>query len=181
MSKKIVVLNGSPRPKGNTAALIDAFSQGAEKAGHKVTTFLLNEMNIHGCKGCFGGGKNPESPCVQKDDMEDIYPVYRDADIVVMASPLYYWTLSGQLRTAFDRLFAVEECGADFCAPKSCILMMAAGGEGFEETVSYYHKLMNNLGWNSLGTVLAGGVNDIGDIEGRPVLEEARQLGLSIK
>lgn len=181
MSKKIVVLNGSPRPNGNTAALIEAFSMGAEEAGHEVINFLLHEMNIHGCKGCFGGGKDPDSPCVQKDDMEKIYPRYKEADIVVMASPLYYWNLSGQLRTAFDRLFAVEECDADHPMVKDCILMMAAGGNGFDETVTYYHKLMERLGWNNLGVILAEGVNNLGDIEGKPVLEEARQLGISIK
>lgn len=66
MSKKIVILNGSPRKKGNTATLTDAFKRGAEKAGNQVTEFFLGEMNINGCKGCFGGGKNCNSPCVQK-------------------------------------------------------------------------------------------------------------------
>ena len=103
MSKKIVILNGSPRPKGNTSALVEEFKRGAEEAGCTVTVFVLDKMDIHGCKGCFGGGKNPDSPCVQKDDMGKIYPVYREADVVVLASPLYYWNLSGQLRTAFDR------------------------------------------------------------------------------
>ena len=51
-------------------------------------------MNIHGCLGCFGGGKDPASPCVQKDDMLKIYPAYREADVVVLATPLYYWTVS---------------------------------------------------------------------------------------
>ena len=182
MGKKIVILNGSPRPKGNTSALIKAFTKGAEEAENTITTFLLDSMNINGCKGCFGGGKNPDSPCVQKDDMDKIYPVYKEASIVVLASPLYFWNLSGQLRTAFDRLFAVAECDANYQNPiKDCILLMAAEGHGFDETIQYYNGLMKHLGWNTLGTVLAGGVNDIGDIEGKPILEEARQLGLSIK
>ena len=110
MGKKIIILNGSPRKKGNTAALTAEFTKGAKEAGNEVTEFFLGEMNIHGCIGCFGGGKNPESPCVQKDDMDKIYPVYKEADIVVLATPLYYWTISGQLKAAFDRLFAVAEC-----------------------------------------------------------------------
>lgn len=70
MSKKIIILNGSPRKNGNTAGLIREFTKGAESSGNTVTEFLLDRMNINGCKGCFGGGKNPDSPCVQKDDME---------------------------------------------------------------------------------------------------------------
>lgn len=73
--KKIMILNGSPRKTGNTAALIEAFARGAQEAGNEVTSFFLNGMNIHGCLGCFGGGKDPASPCVQKDDMLKIYPL----------------------------------------------------------------------------------------------------------
>ena len=76
MAKKIVVLNGGPRLNGNTAELIEAFTAGAEANGHTVIRFDLERMNIHGCKGCLGGGKDPASPCVQKDDMEKIYPEY---------------------------------------------------------------------------------------------------------
>ena len=69
MSKKILILNGSPRSKGNTAMLCDAFSAGARSAGHQVTRFDLHKLDIHGCLGCVKGGKDPASPCVQKDDM----------------------------------------------------------------------------------------------------------------
>lgn len=181
MGKNIIVLNGSPRPKGNTTALVQAFSEGAEKAGHTVTTFLLDGMNIHGCKGCFGGGKNPDSPCVQKDDMDLIYPVYRKADVVVMASPMYYWSVTGQLRTAFDRLFAVMEGGEGENSKKDGVLLMAAGGDEFDECLYYYNNLMAHLRWNNLGSVLAGGVNNIGDISDNPALKKAFDLGASIK
>lgn len=89
MGKKIIILNGSPRPKGNTAALIHSFTEGAKAAGHNVTRFDLQKMDIHPCLGCCSGGKDPESPCTQKDDMLKIYPAYKEADIVVLASPLY--------------------------------------------------------------------------------------------
>ena len=124
MSKKIVILNGSPRKTGNTAALIRSFAEGAESAGNTVTEFFLDGMDLHGCRGCFGGGRDPEHPCVQRDDMDKIYPVYKEADVVVLASPLYYWTISGQLKLAFDRLFAVAECDPGLANPKrspSCL------------------------------------------------------------
>lgn len=182
MGKKIIVLNGSPRKNGNTASLVSAFTKAAEANGNNVTAFFLDELNIKGCKGCYGGGKDIDSPCQQKDDMEKIYPVYREADVVVIASPLYFWTLSGQLRTAFDRLFAVSECSADYHTPaKESILLMAAGGDDFDDVRRYYENLMKFLGWKNLGAVLAGGVNNIGDVEGKPALEDARILGAAIR
>ena len=109
MSKNIVILNGSPRKTGNTSALDKSFTEGAKSAGHTVTEFFLAGMSIHGCKGCFGGHSSKDCPCVQKDDMDQIYPAVKSCDVVVLASPLYYWNMSGQIRTAIDRLFALEE------------------------------------------------------------------------
>ena len=178
----IILINGSPRKNGNTSALVKAFREGAESAGHTVTEFWLGGMKINGCRGCCAGGKNPESPCVQKDDMEQIYPAYKEADVVVLASPLYYWTISGQLKCAFDRLFAVAECDPGYTNPrKESALLMAAEGNGFEETVYWYDRLMGHIGWKDCGKVLCGGVMAVGDIEGKPELEEARKLGASIK
>ena len=180
MEKKIVILNGSPHVEGNTAVLIDAFSKGAESAGNTVTSFFLDGMNINGCKGCRKGKGMVQSPCEQKDDMDKIYPAYIEADVVVLASPLYYWNLSGQLRTAFDRLFAVAESASGARNPhKDCVLLMTAGGDGFDAVVRYYDVLMNNLGWNSLGMILAGGMSGAA-IAGRPELAQAEKLGAQI-
>ena len=182
MSKKIIILNGSPRKSGNTSALTAEFAKGAEDAGNTVTEFFLDDMNIHGCKGCFGGGKKPDSPCVQKDDMDKIYPVYKEADIVVLATPLYYWTISGQLKITFDRLFAVAECDPNYRNPKKdSVLIMAAEGNGFEESEYWYDRLKKHLGWNSLGKVLCGSVMAVGDIKGKKELTDAYELGKSIK
>jgi len=181
MAKKIIVLNGSPRKNGNTSALVKSFVEGAESKGNTVTEFFLDGMNINGCKGCFGGGKNPKSPCVQKDDMDKIYPIYKEADIVVLATPLYYWSISGQLKCAFDRLFAVAECDPGYRNPKKeCALLMAAEGNGFEETLYWYDRLEKHIGWKSIGKVLCGGVMAVGDIEGNEKLKEAYELGQSI-
>lgn len=181
MSKKIVVLNGSPRAKGNTSALVEEFSRGARESGCEITIFQLDKLNIHGCKGCFGGGKNFNSPCVQKDDMDKIYPAYIAADLVILATPLYYWNFSGQLRTTFDRLFAVAECNPDYRNPKKeSVLLMAAEGYGFDDALTYYQNLMKHLGWTERGHVLAGGVMKIGDIKGHKELNDAYELGKSV-
>jgi multimeric flavodoxin WrbA len=180
MAKEIVILNGSPRANGNTSVLIREFKKGAEESGHSVTTFLLHNMEIKGCQGCWKGGENAKSPCAIKDDMDKIYPVYQEADIVVLASPLYYWTISGQLKTAFDRLFAVAECNGARNPSKAAILLMAAEGNGYEETIFWYERLMTHIKWRNLGQVLAGGVHNPGDIEGKPELVQAYKLGQSI-
>ncbi len=182
MSKKIVILNGSPRKNGNTSALVKSFAEGAESAGHAVTEFFLGGMDIHGCKGCFGGHSGRECPCVQRDDMDKIYPAVKDCDVVVLATPLYYWNMSGQLRTAIDRLFALEEGEGNQLRgnDKASALLMAAEGHGFEDVALYYDHLMEHLRWKNLGKVLCGGVMDAGDIKGRKELEDARELGKSI-
>lgn len=182
MNKKIIILNGSPRKSGNTAALTAAFTKGATEAGNTITEFFLDNMIINGCKGCLKGGKNCDSPCIQKDDMDKIYPVYKEADIVVLASPLYYWTISGQLKTTFDRLFAVAECDPNYQNPqKNAVLMMAAEGYDFEESEYWYDRLEKHIGWKSLGKVLCGGVMATGDIKGNEKLEEAHKLGALIQ
>ena len=182
MAKKIVILNGSPRRSGNTSALVQKFTEGAESAGNTVTEFFLDKMDIHGCKGCFGGHSSQECPCVQKDDMAQIYPVVKECDVVVLATPLYYWNMSGQIRTAIDRLFALEEGDGNLLRGhnRGSALLMAAEGNGFEDVLTYYDHLMQHLKWKNLGHVLAGGNGDVGDIGGKPELEQAYELGKSI-
>lgn len=182
MSKKIVILNGSPRKNGNTSALTKSFTEGAQQAGHMVTEFFLGSMDIHGCKGCCGGHSDRECPCVQKDDMNQIYPAVKACDVIVFASPLYYWNLSGQLRTAVDRLFALEEGGTNFLRGnnRSCALLMSAEGDEFEDVVLYFDHLMGHLKWNHLGHVLCPGNWKPGDIDGKPQLQQAYDLGASL-
>lgn len=181
MSQNIIILNGSPRKKGNTSALTAEFARGATESGNNVTEFHLNTMKIRGCLGCYRGGQDVEMPCVQKDDMAKIYPVYKEADVVVLASPLYYWSISGQLKTTFDRLFAVAECDPNYRNPKKAsVLIMAAEGHEFEESEFWYDHMNQYLRWKSIGKVLCGGVLNEGDVQGRQELEDAYMLGKGI-
>ena len=115
--------------------------------------------------------------------MDQIYPAVKTCDVIVLATPLYYWNMSGQLRTAVDRLFALEEGDGNLLRGngRASALLMAAEGHGFEDVVLYYDHLMEHLRWNNLGHVLAGGNMDVGDIQGKSELEEAYQLGKSIQ
>lgn len=182
MGKNILILNGSPRVKGNTATLVSAFAEGAEAAGHTVSRFDLGTMDIHGCRGCCGGGKSVAHPCVQRDGMDQIYPGYMAADVVVLASPMYYWSITGQLKCAFDRLFAVAELDPNYANPiKDAVLLMAAEGdteENFAPVRAYYETLLRHMSWRDAGIVYAGGNFHAGDIQGKPEqIEQARRLG----
>ena len=169
MNKKIIILNGATRKSGSTSKLIDAFTDGAKAAGNEVKTFYLDGMDIHSCKGCLRAGKDPKSPCSQKDDMEQIYAEFAGADVVVFASPVYFWTITGTLKTAADRLYAELEClGYGGFARKS-VLLMTADGSDYSQAVTWYRTYERNLGWKNLGEVL-----------GKGKTREAYQLGASI-
>ena len=183
--KKILILNGSPRLNGNTSALIEEFTKGAKLNGNDIITFDLDRMNIHCCKGCLKGGKNPDSPCSQKDDMDKIYPHYKEAYILVLASPMYYWSFSAQLKIFIDRIFAVAEIDPNYKTPyKECFMLMAAEGNDDNNSkpiIEYYQSLLNYLGWKDLGYLIAGGLFNIGDIKGKDeFLNKAFEMGKAI-
>lgn len=182
MSKQILILNGSPRIHGNTAALIDAFTAGAEAAGHTVARFDLAALDIHGCRGCLGGGRDPRHPCVQRNGMDAVYPAYMAADVVVLASPMYYWSISGQLRCAFDRLFAVAELGPDLANPvKDAVLLMAAEGdteENFARCGPITRRCWTAWAGRMRALYTPAGTWPVGDIQAHPEqLEAARATG----
>ena len=104
----ILVLNGSPRPHGNTAALVDAFTDEAQKAGHHVSVFQIGNKDIRGCKNCDACRATLNGNCVQKDDMQEIYPIMRECEMLVIASPIYYYSLTGQTHCAIERVYAFE-------------------------------------------------------------------------
>lgn len=115
--------------------------------------------------------------------MEEIYQVFNNSDIIVLASPMYYWSFTAQFKAVLDRLFAITEANNYQTPYKECIMMIAAGDdseENFAPLVSLYNNLLSYSGWKDLGTVLAGGVMEIGDIKGHSVLDKAKALGLSI-
>ena len=169
MNKKIIILNGAARKNGNTAKLVDAFTKGAESVGNQVKNFYLDGMEIHSCKGCLRAGMDSKSPCSQKDDMDQIYAEFEDADVVVFASPLYFWTITGTLKTVADRLYAELECLGYGKFPKQSVLLMTADGGDYSQAVTWYRTYERNLRWKNLGEVL-----------GKGKIKEAYELGASI-
>lgn len=169
MGKNILVLNGASRKNGNTVKLIQALSEGAVSAGHNVQEFYLDDMNIHSCKGCLRANNNSKSPCSQKDDMDKIYAAFSECDVVVFASPVYFWTITGTLKTVADRLYAeLESLGYSKFARES-VLLMTADGADYSQAVTWYRTYERNLGWINRGEIL-----------GKRKEKEAYRLGVSL-
>ena len=169
MGKRIIVLNGAARKNGNTAKLVEAFADGARSASHHVDVFDLDAMDIHSCKGCLRARKDSRHPCSQSDDMDQIYEVFEAADVVAYASPVYFWTITGTLKTAADRLYAELECLGYGGFPKKGVLLMTADGGDYSQAVTWYRTYERNLGWTNLGEVL-----------GKGKTSEAYRLGASV-
>jgi len=127
--KNILAVIGGGRPKGNTEQLVDAFAQGAETAGNQVEKILLRKTEVKGCTGC--NACHRTGFCVQKDDFNSLIPKIRKANLIVFASPLYYWTISSQLKAFIDRFYSIEEKelplhSHEKYAQKDSVLLMTA-------------------------------------------------------
>jgi multimeric flavodoxin WrbA len=170
--KNILVLNGAPRKTGETAKLLAAFIDGAERAGHHIESFYLQDMNIHGCTGCLGCSKLPkgcDNPCVQKDDMVEIYAAFMKADMVAFVSPVYFFSISGPLKTATDRLYAAVRNLGNKGFEREGVLLMTAGGSDYSQPIRWFEHLEKYCNWKNSGMVLGNGKT-----------EEARNLGSSV-
>lgn len=179
MNKKVLIISSSPRKGGNSETLAAAFAAGASEAGNHVETIFLREKHYGFCKGCFACHKLGH--CVIQDDVPQIISKMHDADILVFATPVYYYSVSGQLKTLFDRsnpLYA-----GDYVFTKAYLLSTAADNEPgtFEGTEKAVQGWLDCFPRCALaGTVMAGGVNEVGDIAGHPALEIARQMGKEV-
>ena len=110
--KKILVLTASARKGGNTDLLCDEFIRGAESMGHSVEKMYVAFMQVNGCIGCRACQSNG-GHCVQKDDMALIYEKIKEADVIVFASPVYFYSFNSQLKAMMDRTFAIEKVISD--------------------------------------------------------------------
>ena len=106
---KILVLNGSPRPQGNTAAMVEAFTKGARESGHEVTVINVCQKEIRGCLACEYCHTKGDGRCIQQDDMQEVYPLLDEAEMIVLASPIYYHGFTGQLQCAINRIYALDK------------------------------------------------------------------------
>ena len=190
--KKILVVLGGGRPKGNTRQLVDAFSRGARDAGHQVEIVSLNEVEVRGCIGC--NACRYGKPCVQKDGFRDLVPKILDADMIAFASPLLFWTISSKLKAFIERFYCIAEedpnppLGRYERYPKKdAVLLMTSADNLFwtyEQAVSYYKfTVINYIGFHDRGMLLAGGcgsTNGKAQIDKTDHLTEAYEFGKMI-
>ena len=144
---KIVILNGSPRRGGNTAALAKAFTEGAESAGHTVVQLPVGTMNIRGCVACEACRKSGSGKCVQQDEMQSVYPDVADADMIVLASPVYFWSLTGQMQSAISRLYCLGRLKAE----KYALLLSSGSPNVYDACFAQFDMLLKWFGGSDAG------------------------------
>lgn len=180
--KNILIIQGGGRANGNTAQLIKAFTAGAEEASHMVETISLIKNEVKGCLGC--NACRYGKPCVQKDSFNSLVPKIKAADLIVFASPLYFWTVSSRIKAFIERFYCIAEedpnptLGRYERYPvKDCALLMTAADNffwTFEQAISYYQfALVNYIGFNDKGMLLAGGC---GNTNGKPQIDKTEHL-----
>lgn len=182
MMKKILIILGGGRKKGNTAQLVDAFMKGAMEAGHATELISLNQLQMNGCIGC--NACRYGKPCAQKDDFNSLVPKILEADLLVFASPLYFWTISSKIKAFIERFYCIAQ--KDDNPPlgryekypvHDCALLMTSADDffwTFEQAVSYYQfTMVNYIGFHNKGMLLAGGC---GDTNGRPGIGKTDHL-----
>lgn len=177
MKKQVLIISTSPRKGSNSEALAAAFAKGAADAGHAVETISLRGKSIGFCQGCLACQKTRR--CVIQDDADEIAQKMLTADIIAFATPIYYYEMSGQMKTLLDR--ANPLYGSDYAFRDIYLLSAAADAEdgtdnrvigGLEGWISCFEKA------RLAGTVFAGGVDKAGEIEKHPALQRAYEAGL---
>ncbi|MEE3487943.1 MAG: flavodoxin family protein [Bulleidia sp.] len=180
MAKNVVIISASNRVSSNSDALAGAFAKGAEESGDNVTYISLRGKKIAFCLGCLACQKT--GTCVIKDDAVEIEKQVVNADVVVWATPIYYYEMPGQMKTLIDRLNPMY--------PKDCrfrdIYFLTSAAEEDPETPK--RAIAGLQGWIDCfekaelkGTVFCGGVNDPGEIAGNAKLSEAYEMGRNVK
>ena len=169
---KIAVFNGSPR-KENTSAMVQAFREGAEAAGHEVEEYHVGKMKIAGCMGCMYCKTKGEGVCVQKDDLEKIMPAYKEADLIVFASPIYYFTMTAQMEAAIQRVFCIGKPSK----AKKVALLLSSGSPGvYDAAIAQMNGYCAYTGIELAGVITANGAENKSEAKMNEIREFAKTL-----
>lgn len=176
---RIVILVGSMRKGGNTDLLAKAFAEGAGR-NNTVEIISVADYKVNPCIGCNSCFTREGKQCFQKDDMTEIYEKLKIADMLVIASPVYFYGISAELKAIIDRLHTPMR--NEFPIKKLALLLVGAATlpELFDAIKVQYQLVLNFFHLEDAGMVLVRGVNDIGDIKKTEALEEAYNFGSSI-
>ncbi|MBF0528374.1 MAG: flavodoxin family protein [Deltaproteobacteria bacterium] len=176
MSKKVLVLSASPRKGGNSDLLCDQFMLEAKEAGNQVEKIFLRDKKINHCVAC-GTCQSNGGRCVQKDDMAEVLDKMIGADAIVMATPVYFYTMNGQMKTLIDRTYPgytrIDNKDMYFIMTaavgrKDLLVRTLEGFRGFTSCLS---------GAKEKGVIYGTGAWDIGDIKGSPAMTQAYEMG----
>ena len=173
---KITILFGSPNRKGSTNILVENFVRGATEAGHECEVLDVCHMNIHPCTGCVACGY--EGPCVQKDNVEQIRAKLVASEMVVFATPLYYYGMSAQLKIVVDR-FCAYNSSLNSKHLKSALLTVAWNADDwtFEALEAHYKTLVRYINFEDKGMILGYGCGSPAMTQRSRYPEEAYKLG----
>lgn len=177
--KNVLIISSSPRKQGNSDLLCDQFAQGATESGHQVEKVFLAAKKIGYCRGC--GVCNTTHKCVQKDDMEELLQKMVAADVIVLATPVYFYTMDGQMKTFIDRTVPryTEIADKDFY-----FIMTAADTSkaSMTRTLESFRGFTEDClpGAREAGIIYGVGAWQVGEIKNTPAYTEAYEMGKAI-
>lgn len=177
MCKKVLIISASPRKGGNSDILCDEFAKGAMEAGHHVEKVRLQELTIKGCMACYACKKAKD--CIQKDDMSELLEKMISADVLVLATPVYFYSMDGQMKTMIDRTLPryTEISNKDVYF----IATAAAGKRAMERTMDSLRGFTDCLpGAKVKGLIYGDGVYQKGEVVSTKVMKEAFAAGKAI-
>ena len=182
---KIAAVLGSPRPQGNSATLASKFLETAQEAGAEVQVFPLNLMSFKGCQGC-GACKTNIEECILEDDLAPVLAAVKAADVLVLASPVYFGDLSGQLKCFFDRTYSYANPDFTSRVPggKTAVMVLVQANPDagqFDDIFPRYRRWLELFGYSPIHLIRAVGALGLGDIRQQTaILEEAASLARQI-
>ena len=168
---KIVAVLGSPRPQGNSAGLARQFLAAARELGAEVQEYQLNKLNFQGCQGC-RTCKTKSEACILEDDLAPVLAAIKAADLLVLASPVYFGELTGQMKLFFDRTYSYlnPDFSSRVPAGKPAVLVLAQANPDpaqFADIFPRYERWLKLYGFEPVRLLRAVGVRDLGDIDGQ--------------
>ena len=182
MAKNVLVLTSSGRKNSNSTAMAEAFADAARKAGHRVTVVNLFALSIDPCTGC-AGCRTSGRLCVADDDFVQLAQKVLDAQVVVLAAPVYWYTFPAKAKLAIDKFVSFLWGGAEIEGRQAALLACATEDDAdyvFAGIVTAFESTVAHLGWTSVGTVLQAGVPDAGDVTRTDALQRCAQLAESL-
>lgn len=180
MTKSILILKGSPREKGNSATLAEQLAAGAREAGAQVESIYLHGLDIRPCDAC--EECRATGVCILEDGMQGIYPKVIAADVLIFASPVYWFTISAQLKLCIDRWYSFQATSwREFHGKQAAVILTYGDSDlytsGGINAIHMYETMFRYLEMKLAGLVY-GTTNEVGDVQKQPeLIEKAYKLG----